>query len=140
MLFVNENIQIPDSEFQFSYARSSGPGGQAVNKVNSKALLRWAPESSPALPLPVLERFLKRYGHKLTLDGELLIASDRFRDQKSNQRDCLEKLQAMLLEVANPPKKRIKTKPSKSSQKKRKENKKRHSQKKKLRQQSRDFE
>ena len=133
MLVVNEWIQIPENEFQFSFSRSSGPGGQNVNKVNSKALLRWNPHDCQSLPTGVYQRFVQRFGMKLTEDGDLLITSDRYRDQKSNQRDCLEKLKEMILQVAVPPKKRIKTKPTKSSKRKNKESKQKHSQKKSLR-------
>ena len=56
MLVINDRLSIPLSEFQFDYARSGGPGGQNVNKVNSKVLLRWNPATSPSLPEPVRER------------------------------------------------------------------------------------
>jgi len=130
MFAVNPRIQIPMSEFEFSFARSSGPGGQNVNKVNSKALLRWNIVESKSLPEDVLARFIEKFQSRLTGEGELVIQSDRFRDQLRNQEDCLEKLRSLLLEVAVPPKLRRKTKPSRSAKKKRVESKKKHSEKK----------
>ena len=92
MLIVNSRLQIPLSEFEFTYVRSSGPGGQNVNKVNSKALLRWPVIRSASLPPDVRERFLRRFASRLTTEGELLINSQRYRDQGRNADDCLEKL------------------------------------------------
>src|SRR4051812_20726542 len=112
MLSVNSRITIPEAELEFSYARSSGPGGQNVNKVNSKAQLRWPATSSAALPADVRARFLTRYASRLTTEGELLIVSQRYRDQGRNVTDCLEKLKEMILAVAIAPKRRRPTKPS----------------------------
>ncbi|MDB5351450.1 MAG: protein chain release factor, partial [Planctomycetota bacterium] len=59
MLVVTDRILIPDDEFRFEFARSGGPGGQNVNKVSSKATLRWTPATSPSLPVAVRERLLR---------------------------------------------------------------------------------
>jgi ribosome-associated protein len=115
MLTVTSRLQIPAEEFEFSFTRSSGPGGQNVNKVSSKAQLRWQATNSPSLPDDVKARFLARFASRLTGDGELLIASQRYRDQRRNMDDCLEKLRAMLLEVAVAPRRRKPTKPKRSS-------------------------
>jgi len=130
MLIVNSRIQIPESEFSFSYTRSSGPGGQNVNKVNSRATLRWRPAASSGLPVDVLERFRAQHAARLTGDGDLLISSQRFRDQGSNVQDCLDKLRAMLAAVARPPKRRTKTRPTKGSVTRRLEQKRREGSKK----------
>ncbi len=103
MLVVTPRIQIPLDEFQFQYARSGGPGGQNVNKVNSKAILRWQLVGSPTLPEDVRDRFVATFGSRLTAAGELLIASEESRDQLRNKELCLEKLSEMLLAVAKPP-------------------------------------
>lgn len=124
---------IPSAELQFSFARSGGPGGQNVNKVNSKALLRWDFARNMTLPAGMRERFLQRYGSQLTVEGELLIVSDRFRDRLRNQEDCLEKLRAILLSVLHPPKPRKKTKPSRAAKERRKEKKRQHGDKKRSR-------
>jgi ribosome-associated protein len=133
MLIVSAHHRIADDELSFTFVRSSGPGGQNVNKVNSKAVLRFAVRSSLSLPNPVRQRFILRYAAQLTNDGEILISSQRFRDQRQNQRDCLEKLRAMLAAVATPPKRRRPTKPTKSSIQRRQTQKRAHSQKKQQR-------
>ncbi len=115
MLIVNPRLQIPVAEFEFSFARSSGPGGQTVNKVNSKAWLRWPVLASPSLPEAVRQRLLDKYGNRVTAEGDLLLASQRYRDQGRNVDDCLEKLRAMLAEAATPPVRRKKSRPSRGS-------------------------
>jgi ribosome-associated protein len=134
MLEVNSKIAIPDEEFQISFARSSGPGGQNVNKTNSKAVLHWDVTNSPSLPWDVKARFLKSFASKLTTEGSIVIASDESRAQEANIKGCLDKLKAMILTVATPPKIRKPTKPTKSSQRARVDNKKARSQTKKTRQ------
>jgi ribosome-associated protein len=119
MLTVTSRLQIPDDEFEFTFTRSSGPGGQNVNKVSSKAQLRWQAARSPSLPEEVRARFLALFGSRLTGEGELLIASQRYRDQRRNMEDCLEKLRAMLREVAAAPRRRKPTRPKRSSIEKR---------------------
>lgn len=115
MLTVNDRIQIPDEEFDWSYARSGGPGGQNVNKVSSKAILRWPATTSPSVPNDVRARFLLKFANRVTTEGDLVMSSERYRDQERNRQDCLEKLTAMLLEVAVLPKPRRITRPSKAS-------------------------
>lgn len=119
MFIVNDRIQVPDDEFELTYTRSSGPGGQNVNKVNSRATLRWPAVASASLPADIRERFLKRYASRLTSEGELLISSQRYRDQPRNIEDCFEKLREMLLAVAVPPTRRRATKPSRGSKERR---------------------
>lgn len=133
MLVINDRLYVPDEEIVFSYARSSGKGGQNVNKVNSKAVLTWRFYDNRSLPPDVKDRFRERYMARLTNAGEIVLQSDRFRDQPRNIADCLEKLRQMILEVALPPKKRKKTKPTFGSKMRRLDSKKRDSAKKKLR-------
>ena len=133
MLVVNSRIRIPPSEFEWTYVRSSGPGGQNVNKVNSKAVLRWNVAQSPSLPADVRERFLARYRSRITADGDLIIASQRYRDQGRNAADTLEKLTALVTAVAVPAKKRRPTKPTRASARRRVETKQAHSRTKKMR-------
>lgn len=126
-------IVVPVRELAFQFARSGGAGGQNVNKVSSKAILRWRPGASPSLPPGVRARFLARFGSRLTAEGELVIASDRYRDQPRNVADCVEKLHAMLAEVETPPKRRRPTKPSRAAQARRVDAKKREGRKKRER-------
>ncbi len=115
MLIVNEEIQVRLREFRFSFSRSSGAGGQNVNKLNTKATLRWEVARSQSRPDDVRARFLERYRRRITADGELVLTSQRFRDQGRNVADCLEKLRGMLAAVARPPRTRKATKPTRSS-------------------------
>ncbi len=113
--------------------RSSGPGGQNVNKVSSKAMLRWRVLASESLPPDVRQRFLAKYGNRLTTDGDLIITSQRYRDQPRNVDDTLDKLREMIAGVAVAPKRRRPTKPTRSSVKKRVETKQARGHTKKLR-------
>lgn len=133
MLTITPHFSVPLREIDFSFARSSGPGGQNVNKVNSKAILKWNFLKSPSVPLAVRARFLGQYSSRLTEAGELTITSDRTRDQGKNKADCLEKLRDLLLTVAHPPKLRRDTKPTRSSKEKRLRSKQSQSEKKKNR-------
>ena len=99
MLVVNESLRVPLREFSFTFSRSSGPGGQNVAKVSTKATLRWRVSTTRSLPAGVRERFLARYARRITSDGELVISSQRFRDQGRNVADCLERLRQMLPKV-----------------------------------------
>ncbi len=128
MLVVNRRIRIPSSEFRFTFARSAGPGGQNVNKVNTKVTLHWPVDSSPSLPEDVRERFRSKYSRRINKNGELVIYSQRYRDQARNVDDCLDKLREMLLDVATAPKKRKATRPSRASKERRLRDKKAKSQ------------
>ena len=126
-------ISIPLAECEFSFVRSSGPGGQNVNKVNSKAVLRFPLAATASIGPELKARLLARLGSQLTVNGDLVIMSDRFRDQPRNREDCLTKLAATLAQASFVPKKRRKTKPSYSSQRRDQESKKRQSEKKRQR-------
>lgn len=127
MLQVTTKIVLSDDELRFSFARSSGPGGQNVNKVNSKATLHWNPATSTALPEEVRSRFLARFASRITNEGDVVIVSQESRDQPKNIAICLEKLRAMIAEVLTPPKKRRPTKPTKGSKMRRLKEKKQRS-------------
>ena len=112
---VGDRIRVEGSELQFQYARSAGAGGQNVNKVSSKAILRWAVGGAPGLPPDVRERFLRHFARRITRDGDLVLTSQRFRDQRRNVEDCLDKLAAMLAQVADAPAPRRPTRPGRAS-------------------------
>jgi ribosome-associated protein len=115
MLVVDERIRIPLRELRFDFARSSGPGGQNVNKVATKAVLHWDVAHSRTLPDDVRERFLSKYRRRVTKEGELVLQSQRFRDRGRNVAACTEKLRQMLLDVAMPPRRRRPTRPTRGS-------------------------
>ena len=129
-LIVNPRLTSPERELNLSTARSSGPGGQNVNKVNSKVTLRWNPDQCGALDPAWRRRFLARFGNRINREGEIVLHSDRFRDQGRNLTDVRQKLAAMLRECQSPPKTRKATRPTKGSQRRRLDEKKRHSMKK----------
>jgi ribosome-associated protein len=126
-------FKVPEQELEFSFVRSSGPGGQNVNKVNSKALLRWSIRDSKAVSETLRPILLEKLQGKLNSEGEILISSDVHRDQIRNREDCIQRLQTMLDQALFKPKARKKTKQSWSSQKRDETSKKKHSEKKKLR-------
>jgi len=132
MLAVNEQISIPLDEFTFTFSRSSGPGGQNVNKVNTKVTLRWPLEKS-SLPAEVQQRFRAQFRRRINQAGELLVTSQRFRDQGRNVADCLSKLRGMILSVATAPQQRKATRPTGASRRRRVADKRRTGEKKKSR-------
>ena len=119
MLSVNARLRVPLREFNFRFSRSSGPGGQNVAKVSTRATLRWRVATNSSLPAGVRERFLQRYHRRISANGELILSSQRFRDQGRNVADCLERLRGMLAEVAEAPRPRRPTRPSRASREKR---------------------
>jgi ribosome-associated protein len=127
---------IPPAELEFTFVRSSGPGGQNVNKVNTKAVLRWSVKQSSSLPAPVRQRFLTRYARRITATGDVVITSQKFRDQGRNAADCTMKLQSLVDAVWAEPVKRKATKPSRGAVVRRQESKRRQSQKKQSRRHS----
>lgn len=133
MLKVNNRIQIPFTEFDFTFSRSGGPGGQNVNKVNTKVTIRWSLAKSKTLPDDVRRRFQAKYHRRITKDGDLVMQSQRYRDQGRNVADVLEKLRGLLLEVATAPRKRKPTKPSRGSNERRLDAKRKTSSKKQMR-------
>jgi ribosome-associated protein len=133
MLRINDRIAIPLAEFRWEFSRSGGPGGQNVNKVNSKVVLRWNPALCTSLPAPVRDRLLQAVANRLTQGGELLVTSQRTRDQAKNLADCLGKVRALVLAAVVPPKLRRPSRPTLASKVRRVETKARRSATKRLR-------
>ena len=133
MLKVNDNITIPSEFITFSAARSSGPGGQNVNKVNSQVIMRFDLNRCPALNDHVKIRLRNLARPYLLADGNILINSQQDRSQHQNKRICLEKLQELILKALVRPKTRKPTKPSKAAIQKRIDSKKQRSKLKQMR-------
>ncbi len=130
MIAVTDTVVIPEAELGWEYARSGGPGGQNVNKVASKATLRWAAAASTAISDAAKTRLFAAHPGYLTTEGEFLVTSQEYRDQERNRQRCVEKLSEMVLAALTPPKPRKKTKPSKASQRRRLDDKKKQGEKK----------
>jgi ribosome-associated protein len=127
---ITAGITIPDDELHFSFARSGGPGGQNVNKVASKAVLRWDLNANTTLPPDVKDRLRARQRRRLTTEGVLVIQGQRFRDQGRNVEDCRARLREMVREALTPPRPRRPTKPSRAAKLRRLEAKRQQSQRK----------
>ena len=127
LLKINQRVQIPLREFRFTFSRSSGPGGQNVNKLNTKATLRWKAAAGDGLPEDVFDRLKKKYHRRFNDRGEMIVVSQRYRDQGRNVADCIEKLRDMLTEAAVVPKQRKKRKTPRSVIEKRLDEKRRRS-------------
>ncbi len=132
-LYVNSRLTISAEEIMITAARSSGPGGQNVNKVNSKVTLRWSPARCQSIDPAWRRRLETRYGGRINREGELVLHSEKFRDQSRNRADVRQKLVDLLLDCQSAPKKRIATRPSRASQRRRLDQKRRQSQKKQSR-------
>ena len=132
-LRVNDRITIPAAELDLSYVRASGPGGQNVNKVASKAVLRFALRDSTALPDDLKTRALARLAAKLTRDGELIVTNGTTRDQTRNRDAALARLAAMLAAAVTRPRARKATKPSAGAVERRLDQKRRRSEAKRSR-------
>lgn len=120
-------------ELEFSTSRSSGPGGQNVNKVSTKVIIRWNLLHSTLITDEQKMVLLNKLSGQLTREGELIINSQESRSQLQNKELALEKLDALLRKALTKPKARKATKPTKSSKVKRVDNKKRHAEKKQWR-------
>jgi ribosome-associated protein len=120
-------------QLRFGFSRSSGPGGQNVNKVNTKTELRISLTSLHGMSDRAVTRLRTLAGRRLTAEGDLLLTADAERTQESNRRACLEKLRALIAEALVEPKVRKKSKPSKGSKKRRLESKKKQGEKKRSR-------
>jgi len=121
------------SEVTFSASRGGGPGGQNVNKVSTKVELRFDVNDSETLPETQKQRILSKLKNRITTDGELVLTSSVERTQWRNKEKVTQKFFELVEQALTPPKKRIKTKPTKASKAKRLENKKKQGQKKQLR-------
>ena len=131
---ITDDISLADSEIEESFVRSSGPGGQNVNKLSTAVQLRFDVRGSPSLPNDVAIRLMRLAGKRLTKDGVLIIIAQTNRTQERNRADAMERLVALIKQAAVKPVKRIATKPPKASREKRLDGKKKRGNIKGLRQ------
>jgi len=133
MLIINSRVGIPEAELIETFVRSSGPGGQNVNKVASAVQLRFDVNHSSALPEEVKQRLKRLAGRRVTSEGEVIIEARRHRDQEKNRADARERLVALINRALEQPKPRKRTRPSRSSVQERLDQKRKHSERKKMR-------
>ncbi|MEA3106025.1 MAG: ribosome-associated protein [Gammaproteobacteria bacterium] len=125
MLVVTPDVSIPDEEFEWKFIRSSGPGGQNVNKVASAVQLRFLLPLNTSLPVAARNRLRRMAGQKLIDDGSILISARSERSQEQNRRDALERLAELIRAALIEPKIRKKTRPTRASKERRIDSKKR---------------
>ncbi|MFP5408681.1 MAG: alternative ribosome rescue aminoacyl-tRNA hydrolase ArfB [Gammaproteobacteria bacterium] len=133
MIRVNAQIELDEREIQEDFVRASGPGGQNVNKVSTAVQLRFDVARSPSLPDPVRARLIAMAGRRVTQDGVLIIEAERYRSQRRNRDDALERLIELIREACEVDKPRRPTRPTLASKKRRLDSKQRRGETKKLR-------
>jgi len=130
---VTRGIAIDESELVEEFVRSSGPGGQNVNKVATAVQLRFDVASSPSLPDDVRDRLVRIAGKRVTKDGVLVIEARRYRTQERNRKDARERLAALVRRAAVKPRSRKPTRPTRAARERRLEAKKQRGQRKRQR-------
>jgi ribosome-associated protein len=125
MIRITDRLAIGDDELEERFIRSSGPGGQNVNKLATAVQLRFDVRRSPSLPDDVRARLERLAGRRLTNDGVLVITAQRHRTQERNRQDALDRLIDLIARAAVPPTPRRPTRPTKASRERRLEGKKR---------------
>lgn len=137
---VTDSLFIDASEIEISFIRSSGPGGQNVNKVSTAAQLRFNVWRSKSLPFAVKTRTISMAGSRATNEGDIVITASSHRTQTLNKSDAIERLVKIVQSAASPPKRRIKTRPTLASKHRRLDGKTRRSSIKKTRSQRPSFD
>jgi ribosome-associated protein len=140
MIPVTAKIALDEREIAEFFVRSSGPGGQNVNKVASAVQLRFDARHSPSLPMEVRDRLERLAGSRLTRDGVIVITAQRHRTQSRNREDALSRLLDLIRRAAQPPRKRRVTKPPAAARERRIESKKRRAGIKRLRRSKPSFD
>ena len=133
MIYITRNIKIDEGEIQQEFIRSSGPGGQNVNKVATAVQLRFDVVDSPSLPDDVRSRLIRLAGRRISEDGILIMDARRFRTQERNRKDAIGRLVELIRKAAEKPKPRLKTRPTLTSKRRRLQAKRRRSEIKRMR-------
>lgn len=132
-LQINKRITIMSSEISFTSSKSSGPGGQHVNKTESKATLKWSFSENQSLKVAEVDRLIFLAGKRVKADGCIHLSSEAHRSQKKNQQECLKRLRELVIKAITPPKKRKPTKVPRRKKEERLKAKRKQSEKKSLR-------
>ena len=133
MIKVTDSIALEDHEIQEEFIRSSGPGGQHVNKAATGVQLRFDAAGSPSLPEAVRARLMRLARGRLTDEGVIIIEATRFRSQDRNRKDAVDRLIRLIQSAATPPRPRKKTTMPRASRRKRIEDKHKRGETKRLR-------
>ena len=136
---ITPSLSLDPSEIEWDFIRSSGPGGQNVNKVATAVQLRFDVRNSPSLPDDVRQRLLDLAGKRITRKGVLIIEARRYRTQEQNRRDALDRLVELISKASVKPKVRRKTRPTAASKQKRLEEKRHRGELKRLRKPVKDL-
>ena len=131
---ITRTLEIPSDEIDFTFSTSSGPGGQHVNKSETRVNLTWNVKESRALGPRQRDRILKRLSNRIDSSGQLHLSSSRFRSQWRNREDVTARLQELVADALRPAKRRVGTRPTTASREKRLRAKRRRSQIKRARQ------
>lgn len=119
MIQISDTLAIDENDIEMDFIRSSGPGGQNVNKVSSAVQLRFNVSGCAALSQTIRERLKKIAGKRLTSGGILIIKAQRYRSQEQNRQDAVDRLVEMIQKALEAPKHRRSTRPTAASKKRR---------------------